>query len=96
MAPGPCARASCGSCNAQQPRYAGIRPGCINLEITLLLVLCAMFGSSRGTRTITEGTHMQFNFAIETSKPSGSTFRMAFGITIPLVLVLMALLAWLR
>lgn len=39
---------------------------------------------------------MQFTFAIETSKPSGSTFRMALGITIPLVLVLMALLAGLR
>lgn len=30
---------------------------------------------------------MQITFAIETSQPSGKSFRMAFGITIPLVLL---------
>jgi len=34
---------------------------------------------------------MQFTFSIETSQPCGSTFRMAFGITIPIALVWMGL-----
>jgi hypothetical protein len=32
---------------------------------------------------------MQFTFTIETGEPSGKTFRLALGITIPLMLVLM-------
>lgn len=38
-----------------------------------------------------EGLYMQFTFAIETSQPSGASFRLALGISIPVVLVLMAL-----
>jgi hypothetical protein len=34
---------------------------------------------------------MQINLAIETSRASGGSFRLAFGITIPLVLVWMLL-----
>lgn len=34
---------------------------------------------------------MQFTFTIETGQPSGRTFRLAFGITIPVVLVMMVL-----
>lgn len=30
---------------------------------------------------------MQLSFAIETSQPSGAKFRLAFGVTIPLVLI---------
>lgn len=33
---------------------------------------------------------MQFTFAIETSQPGGASFRLALGITIPAVLVLVA------
>lgn len=34
---------------------------------------------------------MQFTFAIETSQPCGASFRLAFGITVPLGLVWMVL-----
>ena len=34
---------------------------------------------------------MTLTFAIETSKPSGKTFRLALGVSIPLSLVLMVL-----
>lgn len=34
---------------------------------------------------------MQFTFSIETSLPSGSIFCLAFGISIPMALVLMGL-----
>ncbi len=34
---------------------------------------------------------MKLNFAIATSQPCGETFRLDFGITIPVVLVLMVL-----
>lgn len=34
---------------------------------------------------------MQVTFAIETSKSSGDSFRLALGITIPMLLVLVAL-----
>ena len=39
----------------------------------------------------TEEPLMQFTFAIETSQPCGASFRLAFGITVPLGLGWMVL-----
>lgn len=51
----------------------------------------------RGIRLIKRSVHdkwrklLKLNFAIATSQPCGETFRLDFGITIPVVLVLMVL-----
>src|SRR4051812_18681581 len=46
--------------------------GCLNLKVPPLLVLCAVFGSSRGTRKI-EGHTMTVYLTIEASQPSGKS-----------------------
>ena len=43
--------------------------------------------ASRTPRPFDTEELMKLSFAIETSQPSGAKFRLAFGITIPLVLI---------
>jgi len=49
----------------------------------------AVFGSSRDPPLDRRRKPLRFSLDIETSKPCGDKFRLAFGISVPLVLVVL-------